>query len=194
MKKILRKRISTWSLLSAAAAIGLLTAGFLALAKPLPEYLVAKSNLAPGSWLTLSELETRKIDLGAAGSNYLTLNGLDEQLYLKEFVAEGELVPLRHLAGSAPSGNTTLVIQSSLAISPSIVPGSWVQVWRTVDGPTGFTSEKLVDRCQVISIITDDSLVSDTGSYVEVSITEEESALILQTISAERNIYLLVTP
>ena len=34
MKKILRKRISSWSLLSAAAAIGLLTAGLLALAKP----------------------------------------------------------------------------------------------------------------------------------------------------------------
>jgi len=194
LKKTLRKRISAWSLLSAAAAIGLLTAGLLALAKPLPEYLVAKSNLAPGSLLTLSEFDSRKMDLGAAGSNYLTLNGLDEKPYLKVFVAEGELVPLRHLAGSAPSDNTTLVVQSALAISPSIVPGSWVQIWRTVDGPTGFTSEKLVERCQVISIIADDSLVSDTGSHVEVSITEEESALILQTISTEQNLFLLVTP
>lgn len=193
MKKILRKRVSTWSLLSAFALIGLLTAGMFALSKPLPEYLVAKSNLAPGSWISPREFETRKLDLGEAGPRYLTLNSLGKGFYLNEFVAQGELVLLRHLTDSKTQGLTTLVVLPSLAVSPSIRPGSWVQIWRTVDGPSGFVSERLVERCQVVAILDDDSLVSDAGSHVEVSVSEQESALILQTISAEQNLYLLVT-
>lgn len=194
MKKILRKRLSTWSLLSAFALIGLLTAAMLALSKPLPEYLVATSNLAPGLRISPSEFETRKLDLGEAGSRYLTLSSLEHGVYLNEFVAEGEFVLLRHLTSSQIQDRTTVVVLPSLAVSPSIRPGSWVQIWRTVDGPSGFISERLVERCQVVAIITDDSFVSDAGSHIELSITEQESALILQTISSEQNIYVLVAP
>jgi hypothetical protein len=194
MKKILRRRVSTWSLLSAFAVIGLLAVGMLALSKPLPEYLVATSNLAPGIRISPSEFETRKLDLGVAGSGYLTLNSLKQELYLNEFVAEGEFVLLRHLTDSQTQNQTTVVLLPSLAVSPSIRPGSWVQIWRTVDGPSGFISERLVERCQVVAILANDSLVSDAGSHVEVSVTEQESALILQTISLEQNIYVLVAP
>lgn len=194
MKKILRKRLSTWSLLSAFALIGLLTAAMLALSKPLPEYLVATSNLAPGLRISPSEFETRKLDLGEAGSRYLTLSSLEHGVYLNEFVAEGEFVLLRHLTSSQIQDRTTVVVLPSLAVSPSVRPGSWVQIWRTIDGPSGFMSERIVERCQVVAILSDDSLVSATGSLVEVSVTEQESALILQTISAEQNIYLLVAP
>lgn len=194
MKKILRKRLSTWSLLSAFAVIGLLTAGMLALSKPLPEYLVATSNLAPGLRISPSEFETRKLDLGEAGSRYLTLSSLKQGVYLKEFVAEGEFVLLRHVTDSQIQNRTTVVVLPSLAVSPSVRPGSWVQIWRTIDGPSGFIGERIVERCQVVAILPDDSLVSTTGSLVEVSITEQESALILQTISAEQNLYLMVAP
>jgi hypothetical protein len=125
---------------------------------------------------------------------YLTPNSLEKGFYLSEFVAEGELVLLRHLTDSHIQDRTTVVVLPSLAVSPSIRAGSWVQIWRTVDGPSGFISERLVERCQVVAILADDSLVSETASHVEVSITEQESALILQTISAEQDIYLLVTP
>jgi hypothetical protein len=88
---------------------------------------------------------------------------------------------------------TTVVLEPSLEISPSIAPGSWVQIWRTIESSEGFLSERLVDRSQVVSIRQGDSLVSSSGSQIEVKVSEEQSAIILQTMSAEQDIYVLVT-
>ena len=194
MRKVLRKRVSTWSLLSAIALIGLLLAAVFAFSKPLPEYLVAKSNLSAGGWISLADLDRRKLDLGSSATKYLTIDSLENGFYIREFVAEGELILLRHLSDSLPKDRTTVVVSPSLDVSPSITPGAWIQIWRTVEGPKGFVSERIVERCQVVSILEDESLVSERGSQVEVSITEQESALILQTISAQQDLYLLVTP
>jgi hypothetical protein len=193
MKKILRKRISTWSLLSVVAAIGFVAVFFLSLTKPLPEYLVARSNLAPGSWVSANQFDAQPLDLGTTGDSYITSSALEEGLYLMEFVAKGELITRRTVSAARPEGKTTVVLVPSLAISPSITPGSWVQVWRTTDSPGGFMSERVVERCQVVSIREDESLVSDVGSQVEIAITEQESALILEAISAEQHLYLLMT-
>jgi len=193
MKKVLRRRISTWSLLTIVAALGLVVAAALALNKPLPEYLVAKVDLQPGQKISTTQLEARAINLGEAGSAYLTLRDFDEGYVATDFVSEGELLLIRQLSMTQSTDWTTVVLEPSLEISPSIAPGSWVQIWRTIESSEGFLSERLVDRSQVVSIRQGDSLVSSSGSQIEVKVSEEQSAIILQTMSAEQDIYVLVT-
>jgi Flp pilus assembly protein CpaB len=193
MKKVLRRRISTWSLLTIVAALGLVVAAALALNKPLPEYLVAKVDLQPGQKISTTQLEARAINLGEAGSAYLTLRDFDEGYVATDFVSKGELLLIRQLSMTQSTDWTTVVLEPSLEISPSIAPGSWVQIWRTIESSEGFLSERLVDRSQVVSIRQGDSLVSSSGSQIEVKVSEEQSAIILQTMSAEQDIYVLVT-
>jgi hypothetical protein len=88
---------------------------------------------------------------------------------------------------------TSVVLLPAKEISPSIEPGSWVQIWRTIAGPEGFLSERVVERSQVVSVIKGDSLMSGSPSQIEVVVSEEQSALILETMSADQDIYVLVT-
>jgi len=193
MKKVLRKRISTWSLITIVAAAGLVTAAVFALNKPLPEYLVAKVDLQPGQKISITQLAARPINLGEAGSAYLTLRDFDVGYVTTDFISSGELLPLRQLSTTQSAGRTTVVLVPSLEISPSIEPGSWVQIWRTIESSEGFLSERLVDRSQVVSLRQGDSLVSSSETQIEVDVSEEQSAIILQTMSAEQDIYVLVT-
>jgi hypothetical protein len=193
MKKVLRKRISTWSLISIVAAAGLVIAASLALSKPIPEYLVAKVDLQPGQRISLSQLEVSSINLAETGSAYLTLSDFSEGYVITDFISRGELLPRRQLSATRSSGRTTVVLRPSLEISPSIVPGSWVQIWRTIESSEGFLSERLVDRSQVVSLSQGDSLVSSSVSQIEVAVSEQQSAIIMQTMSAEQDIYVLVT-
>jgi len=193
MKKVLRKRISTGSLLTIVAAVGLVITAVLALNKPLPEYLVAKVDLLPGHKISITQLEARPINLGETGSAYLTFGDFDEGYVATDFVSRGELLLVRKLSTTESPGWTTVVLIPSLEISPGIAPGSWVQIWRTIESPEGFLSERLVDRSQVVSLRQGDSLVSSSESQIEVKVSEEQSAIILQTMSAEQDIFVLVT-
>jgi multidrug efflux pump subunit AcrA (membrane-fusion protein) len=193
MKKVLRRRISTWSLLTIVAVAGLVIAAALALNKPLPEYLVAKVDFRPGEKISKAQLESLPINLGEAGSAYLNLRDFDEGYVVTDFVSKGELLPIRQLSMTQSPDWTTVVLEPSLEISPSIGPGSWVQIWRTIENSEGFLSERLVERSQVISMRQGESLVSSSVSQIEVKVSEEQSAIILQTLSAEQDIYVLVT-
>ena len=193
MKKVLRKRISSWSLLSIVAAAGLIVAAALALNKPIPEYLVARSDLQPGQKISITQLSARPINLGETGSAYLTFSDFNEGYVATDFISRGELLPRRQLSLTQSPGMTTIVLTPSLEVSPSIEPGSWVQIWRTIESSEGFLSERLVDRSQVVSLRQGESLVSSSESQIEVSVSEEQSAIILQTMSAEQDIFVLVT-
>ena len=193
MKKVLRKRISSWSLLSIVAAAGLIVAAALALNKPIPEYLVARSDLQPGQKISITQLSARPINLGETGSAYLTFSDFNKGYVATDFISRGELLPRRQLSLTQSPGMTTIVLTPSLEVSPSIEPGSWVQIWRTIESSEGFLSERLVDRSQVVSLRQGESLVSSSETQIEVSVSEEQSAIILQTMSAEQDIFVLVT-
>ena len=193
MKKVLRKRISSWSLLSIVAAAGLIVAAALALNKPIPEYLVARSDLQPGQKISITQLSARPINLGETGSAYLTFSDFNEGYVATDFISRGELLPRRQLSLTQSPRMTTIVLTPSLEVSPSIEPGSWVQIWRTIESSEGFLSERLVDRSQVVSLRQGESLVSSSETQIEVSVSEEQSAIILQTMSAEQDIFVLVT-
>lgn len=193
MKKVMHKRISSWSLLSIVAAAGLIVAAALALNKPIPEYLVARSDLQPGQKISITQLSARPINLGETGSAYLTFSDFNKGYVATDFISRGELLPRRQLSLTQSPGMTTIVLTPSLEVSPSIEPGSWVQIWRTIESSEGFLSERLVDRSQVVSLRQGESLVSSSETQIEVSVSEEQSAIILQTMSAEQDIFVLVT-
>jgi hypothetical protein len=193
MKRVLRKRVSTWSVISIAAVIGVSFAAAFGLNRPVPEFLIAKEDLEPGQKISISQLAARPISLGESEVAYWKLQEYEEGHVATDFIAKGELLPLRQLSLTHLSGMTTIVLLPALEISPSIVPGSWVQIWRTIEGPQGFLSERVVERSQVVSVIADGSLVSGNKSQVEVAVTEEQSGIIIQSMSAKQDIFVLVT-
>lgn len=193
MTRSLRRRVSNWALISAVGAVGLVIAGMLALNRPLPEYLVAKSALRPGEQVSLERFEVQRLDLGSLKGNYLTPQTAPERFFVTELILAGELIPTRRVSDLGFQNSTTLVLNPSLPVSQEIKPGSWVQIWRTVPSPEGFVSELLVARSQVLTISQDDSLISDNESLAEVLVTEEEASILLQTIASDLHVYLLLS-
>lgn len=192
MIKVFRRRVSSWTFLAFTAAMSLIIAGALALNKPLPEYLVARGNLLPGDRLNEGSFQPIRLDLAELGENYITLDDLEPELVVAETILSGELIPRNNLSNTPIPGFTNIVLESSLPISELVKPGSWVQIWRTVSGPQGFTSELLVARSQVRSVHEDQSFASEKRAWVEVLVSQEQASLLLETLSAELNIYLLV--
>jgi hypothetical protein len=194
MNKILRKRISNLTLLLIVAATGLLIAGAVALNRPLPEYLVAKASLIPGEKIGIESFELQRLNLGIASNRYLSASNAPDSFYLSEMVMEGELVATRKVQHLGPEGFTTIVLNPSMPLSQKVSAGTWVQIWRTIPAVDNFLGELLVTRSQVVAVTQDDAIASDRGEFVEVLVSQQQSALLLQTISAEFDVYILVAP
>jgi hypothetical protein len=107
---------------------------------------------------------------------------------------EGELVPTRKVLERSSEGYTTIVLNPAIPISQKISAGSWVQIWRTVPTADNFLGELLVTRSRVIAVTEDSSLISDHGTFVEVLVTQEQAGLLLQGLSSDLDIYLLLAP
>jgi len=194
MNKVLRKRISNLALIIVTIATGLVIAGVIALNRPLPEYLVAKAPLIPGEEIGIDNFEFQRLDLGIAGNLYLTSGSAPEIFYLNELVLEGELVPTRKILELRPEGYTTIVLSPAIPVSQKISAGSWVQIWRTIPTADSFLGELLVTRSQVVEVTEDSSLISDHGTLVEVLVSQEQAGLLLQSLSSDLNVYLLIAP
>ncbi len=194
MNKSLRKRISNLTLIVLLVATGLVAAGVITLSRPLPEYLVAKSVLIPGERIGIDDFELQGLDLGEASGLYLTSQDAPNSFYLDGVALEGELILKRAVKSYPARGFTTVVLKPSLPISQQISAGSWVQIWRTSSSAEGFVGELLVMRSQVVTVTEDSKFISEPGSLVEVMVTPQQAALILQTLAADLEIYLLVTP
>lgn len=194
MNKILRKRISNVALAIVTVATGLVIAGAIALNRPLPEYLVARTSLIPGEKITGESFELQRLDLGTASLHYLTFQNAPEIFYLSEFVGEGELVPIRNVMDFAQEGITTIVLSPSIEVSQKVSAGSWVQIWRTIPTADSWIGELLVPRSQVVAVTEGSSLMSDRGTRVEVVVSTEQASLLLQSVSADLDIFLLAVP
>jgi hypothetical protein len=194
MNKVLRKRISNFTLIIAIVALGLVVAGAIALNRPLPEYLVAKSNLIPGEKVDLESFELRSLDLGAAAGAYVHSENAPESFYLNELVLEGELVPARKVSELQGQGLTTVVLNPSVPVSQKVSAGSWVQIWRSIPDAQGFLGELLITKGQVVSVTQDASFISDQGALVEVMVSQQQAALLLESIASDFELYVLVAP
>ncbi len=168
--------------------------GWFSLNKPLPEYLVARGEVSAGTVLQLESFELVPLNLGVVSGKYLSVEDYDPALQVIYTIAAGELIPLSNLTSEIPQGQTAIRIVPALEVPQSVVPGSWVSIWRVVEQDEQFTTELLVPRSKVVSIIAPEGLFANSIPQVEILIDTNASILVMQSITAENDIYLLPLP
>ena len=190
MAKRLRARPSNTMILLVGAGLVLVLLAVAGLNKPLPSYLVAKSNLPVGQLVSEENTVLVPLDLGVLAERYAT----DEQakdLVLLQPVAEGELIPLRLLADEAPAGQTSIRFTPDLKPANRITIGSKVTIWQVVEIEEVFEPQLLVASAVVSDILYGDGLFAGELPEVEVLIYGQEGALLLSALASDASVYLL---
>jgi hypothetical protein len=190
MAKRLRARPSNTVLLIVGSFIILVLVAIAGLNRPLPTYLIAATNLAPGSQLSDDLVRVESLDLGSIATNYATSADI-ESSYLILPIASGELIPLRALGQELEFGQTSLRITPGLKPASQITPGARVQIWQVVETEIGFESQLLVASSLVTDLVYGDGLFAAEIPEVELVLTRDQAQLVLQAITAESAIYLL---
>lgn len=190
MAKRLRARPSNTVLLIVGSFIILVLVAIAGLNRPLPTYLIAATNLAPGSQLSDDLVRVESFDLGSIAANYATSADI-ESSYLILPIASGELIPLRALGQELEFGQTSLRITPDLKPASQITPGARVQIWQVVETEIGFESQLLVASSLVTDLVYGDGLFAAEIPEVELVLTRDQAQLVIQAITAESAIYLL---
>lgn len=193
MAKRLRARPSNTQLLIAGSSLVLILVVIAGLNRPLPTYLIAATNLAPGVVISESNVTSEELDLGSIANAYATKEDVDGK-FLVQPVASGELIPLRALGSTKLTGRTSVRFTPDLKPAVQIIPGALVAVWQVVEVDEKFQSQLLVPTAQVTDVVFGDGLFAGELPEVELLITESQASLILEAIAAEAAIYLLPLP
>jgi hypothetical protein len=190
MAKRLRAKPSNTVLLIAGSFIILALVAIAGMNRPLPTYLIAATNLAPGSQVSVDSVRVESLDLGSIAQNYATAADIENR-YLILPIASGELIPLRALGKELGFGQTSLRITPGLKPASQITQGARVQIWQVVETEVGFESQLLVPASQVTDLVYGDGLFAAEIPEVELIVTKDQAQLVLQAITAKSAIYLL---
>jgi hypothetical protein len=193
MPKRLRARPSNTVLLIVGSFIILVLVAIAGLNRPLPSYLIAATNLSPGTQLTYEAVRVENLDLGSIAQNYATEEDLENK-HLILPIANGELIPLRALGTELRFGQTSLRIVPGLKPASQITAGSRVQIWQVVETEIGFESQLLVGSSMVADLVYGDGLFAAEIPEVELMVTKEQAQLVLEAVAAKSAIYLLPLP
>lgn len=185
------RRVPNWVLLAVGSVVFAAALGVFALNRPLPEYLIASVNLKPGAIITAQDLKPANLDLGPAGESYLLASELQPGTSVLRVVRKGELLSRADLTFETESGLTSLRFTPKLKPANQVVPGSRVSVWRVLEVETGRQVQQLVAQAEVLDLVYGDGLFAQEFPEVEIRVSWEESALLLEAVSAESDIYLL---
>jgi hypothetical protein len=193
MPNRLRARPSNTVLLIVGSFIILVLVAIAGLNRPLPSYLIAATNLSPGTQLTYEAVRVENLDLGSIAQNYATEEDLENK-HLILPIANGELIPLRALGTELRFGQTSLRIVPGLKPASQITAGSRVQIWQVVETEIGFESQLLVGSSMVADLVYGDGLFAAEIPEVELMVTKEQAQLVLEAVAAKSAIYLLPLP
>lgn len=193
MARVLRRKIPNWLWLILFTSVGLVVMAYLSLNKPLPEYLVASSNLRPGQAIEHASTSKISLDLGELAPLYLDSSQAASGLEVTDFIGAGELIPLTKTREVQVSVQTVIRLTPSIAVPSATKPGSWVAIWRVVENGDQFESQQLIGRAKVLEVLSPEGLFADQVAQVELMVDKEMAALIIETISSESDIYLLPT-
>lgn len=190
MVKRLRARPSNTLILIVGSFLILVLVAIAGLNRPLPTYLIAASNLAPGTQLRAESMLSEALDLGSIAQNYLTTDELADS-YLVLPVAAGELIPKRALGQALGQNQTSIRIVPNLKPASQIVAGARVAIWQVVEVEEAFESQLLVPSALVSDLVYGEGLFAGEVPEVELLITREQATLVLQALTEEAAIYLL---
>jgi hypothetical protein len=97
--------------------------------KATESYLITRQDMATGSAVQESNLETSALALFDIGDNYLKEGELPTGSYLSRSISAGEAIPKSALTTQTLDDWSNIVITPSVELSSSIGPGSKVLVW-----------------------------------------------------------------
>lgn len=188
------RRIPNWMLLVAGSALLAGALGIAALTKPVPEYLVAASALKPGAPISSTDLQAIPLDLGEAAVAYVLAEDLPPGVGISRVVRQGELLSKADLTFELDEDLTSIRFIPKLKPSVQVKPGSQVSVWKVVETDAGQEVQQLVARAEVLDLVFGEGLFAAEFPEVEIRVSWEQSALLLQAVTAESDIYLLPLP
>lgn len=188
------KRVPNWILLAAGSLAVAIALGVAALSRPVPEYLVAATALKPGVPIQPEDLRSVALDLKELGDTYLLAQDLLPGVGVIRVVREGELISRSDLTFEVDDTLTSIRIIPKLKPSDQVTPGAQVSVWKVLETEAGEQVQQLVERAEVLDLVYGEGLFAAEYPEVELRISWEQSALLLQAISAESDIYLLPLP
>jgi hypothetical protein len=190
MAKRLRARPSNTLILIVGSFMILILVALAGLNRPLPSYLIAASNLAPGSRLSATNVTVEQLDLGSIAENYATFQDL-EYAALVIPVPEGELIPKRALGQALGKNQTSLRIVPKLKPASQITTGSIVSIWQVVETEEGYESQLLVPSALVSELEYGEGLFAGDLPEIELLIAGDQALVVMQAVTAEYSIYIL---
>jgi hypothetical protein len=190
MAKRLRARPSNTLILIVGSFMILILVALAGLNRPLPSYLIAASNLAPGSRLSATNVTVEQLDLGSIAENYATFQDL-EGAALVIPVPEGELIPKRALGQALGKNQTSLRIVPKLKPASQITTGSIVSIWQVVETEEGYESQLLVPSALVSELEYGEGLFAGDLPEIELLIAGDQALVVMQAVTAEYSIYIL---
>lgn len=193
MAKRLRARPSNTVILIVGSLLILVFVALAGLNRPLPSYLIAATNLAPGSNLSASELRVEPLDLGSAADYYLSADELaGAELVLP--IGVGELIPKRAVGKALGANQTSIRIIPKLKPANQIRAGSSVSIWQVVESEEGFESQLVVAAALVNELSYGEGLFAGELPEVELLISSDQATLVIEAVTAESALYILPRP
>lgn len=171
----------------------ILIAGYLYLSRPLPEFLVAKRDLAAGESISEQDFSKVALDLGPIAGSYLNPENILVGAKLSNPIRAGELVAIENLNGFSAPGQTVIKFQPKLPLAQSLGIGDRVSLWRVQEQSLGETlpGELVVDAGVIQAIEFSEGLFNDELPFVEISVPEGVLPFLLQSLSAGFDVYAL---
>jgi hypothetical protein len=185
------RRIPNWILLVAGSTLLATALGIAALTKPVPEYLVAAGVLKPGAPLSSADVKPVPLDLGETADVYVLAVDLPPGVGVSRVVRQGELLSKADLTFELDQELTSIRFIPKLKPSVQVKPGTQVSVWKVVETEAGQEVQQLVARAEVLDLLYGEGLFAAEFPEVEIRVSWEQSALLLQAVTAESDIYLL---
>lgn len=151
-----------------------------------PVYAAA-STLPAGARVMSDDLTLSRVSLGSLDGQYIREGELPEgDLVIIRTVGDGELIPASAIAAAAESAVAPVVIEITGELPESVVVGARVDVWAAAPmEQNGFGQPTvIVDGAVVARVVTDDAMVGQQNTSVEVLIPKGEVATVL---SAQAN-------
>lgn len=191
--KRLRRITRIRSAIIIVVLVSTIIAGYLYIARPLPEFLVAKRAIPAGQSITEQDFSTVSLDLGPISDFYLGPENFLPGAKLSNPLRPGELVSLNNLNGFSVPGNTVIKFQPKLPLSQSLDVGDRVMLWRVEVESLGLTqeAEQIVSAGTIQAIEFPEGLFNDELPFVEISLPERSLPLLLQSLSAGFDVYVV---
>lgn len=192
MARLGRKRVSKLSVLIIgifASALAILVWGY---TRPLPEYLIASSQLGYGSELVASDLQVVRLELGELSDLYLAPKDLTADLVALRPIAPGELVPKSAVGNQIQSGFSVVTVTPSQLPSSEIGVGTRVELWIVPELQNSMWEPATsLGYADVVAVIEPEGVFAeDTGTY-ELLVPNENLNAILEAVAIGHPMFLV---